>query len=319
MNRDYTRALDAQLYALATSRRVAGRSEPLYARFGKIQAAGLAEAAPFFWSAETAKAVLAASRSVPRDTRLTKWNLPTPSAWWYFEEKVFECATLDYGTKAQENVPVRALQLFWIGAVFAVVPWADSDRWPGEIYPCMFMNWPEGKTVIDMAESEQLNVCDGKMAKAEGAANELVVPPFILAALAWLEQKVAVASEEPVHRARRREFAKVTGRDNVGVRVVQLRRAEAGESAPMCQCGHTKAEHVFLAVGRCTAIDCACDAFAETASHWSCRWVVDGHWRHQPCGPAKVERRLTWIDAYLKGPDGLPLKEGRKKLVAVVR
>jgi hypothetical protein len=316
MNRDYARALDAQLYALATSRRVAGRSEPLYAKFGKIQAAGLADAAPFFWSAETAKAVLAASRSVPRDTRLTKWNLPTASAWWYFEEKVFECVTLDYVTKAQEHVPVRALQLFWVGAVFVVVPWADSDRWPGEIYPCMFMQWPEGKTVTDMATSEQLNVSDGKMAKAEGVVNELVVPPFVLAALAWLEQKVATVSEESVHRARRREFAKATGRANVGVRVVQLRRAEARESAPTCLCGHPYADHDDG--GRC-AEPCACAAFEQAKVHWSCRWVVDGHWRHQPCGHLREERRLTWIDAYLKGPDGLPLKEGRKKLVAVIR
>ncbi|MBB1253067.1 hypothetical protein H3146_06745 [Streptomyces sp. OF3] len=37
------------------------------------------------------------------------------------------------------------------------------------------------------------------------------------------------------------------------------------------------------------------------------RWVVSGHWRNQPCGPARSERRHTWIPSYVKGPDGAPL------------
>lgn len=57
---------------------------------------------------------------------------------------------------------------------------------------------------------------------------------------------------------------------------------------------------------------------------WSCRWVVQGHYRHVsppedykphrgvPVGVdrtcAACEGRLTWVAPYLKGPDGQPLK-----------
>ncbi|WP_062215703.1 hypothetical protein [Streptomyces sp. NBRC 109706] len=37
------------------------------------------------------------------------------------------------------------------------------------------------------------------------------------------------------------------------------------------------------------------------------RWVVSGHWRQQPYGPGREQRRQQWIPAYIKGPDGAPL------------
>jgi hypothetical protein len=56
---------------------------------------------------------------------------------------------------------------------------------------------------------------------------------------------------------------------------------------------------------------------------WSCRWVVQGHWRHRH-EPAdhhhaivtggrciKCDEEMTYIRPYLKGPDGLPLKVSR--------
>lgn len=42
------------------------------------------------------------------------------------------------------------------------------------------------------------------------------------------------------------------------------------------------------------------------------RWVVSGHWRSQPHGPAQSLRRQTWIPAYVKGPDGAPLLSTEK-------
>lgn len=38
---------------------------------------------------------------------------------------------------------------------------------------------------------------------------------------------------------------------------------------------------------------------------WSCRWIVNGHWRNQPY---KDERKLIYIMPYVKGPDDMPLK-----------
>lgn len=37
------------------------------------------------------------------------------------------------------------------------------------------------------------------------------------------------------------------------------------------------------------------------------RWVVSGHWRQQPYGPGREQRRQQWIPSYVKGPDGAPM------------
>lgn len=37
------------------------------------------------------------------------------------------------------------------------------------------------------------------------------------------------------------------------------------------------------------------------------RWEVRGHWRNQPHGPGRSERRMQWIDSFVCGPDDKPL------------
>lgn len=50
--------------------------------------------------------------------------------------------------------------------------------------------------------------------------------------------------------------------------------------------------------------------------HW--RWIVKGHNRLQACGPGRKDRKLIWIDTFIKGPDGKPIKQ-RDRVYAVVR
>lgn len=40
---------------------------------------------------------------------------------------------------------------------------------------------------------------------------------------------------------------------------------------------------------------------------YTLRWVVRGHWTHQPCGPGRSQRKLIYREPYIKGPDGAPL------------
>ena len=47
----------------------------------------------------------------------------------------------------------------------------------------------------------------------------------------------------------------------------------------------------------------------EPRGRYSHRFVVCGHWRHQPCGPGHSERRLRWVAPFVKGPEGAPLVE----------
>jgi hypothetical protein len=42
------------------------------------------------------------------------------------------------------------------------------------------------------------------------------------------------------------------------------------------------------------------------------RWVVRGHWTHQPVGEKRGQRRLTWISSYIKGPEGAPIIRSEK-------
>lgn len=37
------------------------------------------------------------------------------------------------------------------------------------------------------------------------------------------------------------------------------------------------------------------------------RWSVRGHWRQQPYGPGRSQRRRVWIDAHTKGPEDAPM------------
>lgn len=47
---------------------------------------------------------------------------------------------------------------------------------------------------------------------------------------------------------------------------------------------------------------------------WSGRWMVKGHWRQQPYGPGRQERRWVYIHPFLKGPDDLPIIDKRPKV-----
>lgn len=53
-------------------------------------------------------------------------------------------------------------------------------------------------------------------------------------------------------------------------------------------------------------------------TRYSHRWIVDGHWRRQPCGVGKKDRRLIYIAPHVKGPDDKPLKDVTK-IRALVR
>lgn len=45
------------------------------------------------------------------------------------------------------------------------------------------------------------------------------------------------------------------------------------------------------------------------------RWIVRGHWTHQPHGPGGSHRKLIYRAPYIKGPDGAPLLVSEKVMV----
>jgi len=51
---------------------------------------------------------------------------------------------------------------------------------------------------------------------------------------------------------------------------------------------------------------------------WSCRWIVDGHWRRQ-WHPSLNRHELTYIEPYIKGPEDRPLRITDGKVYSVSR
>jgi len=120
---------------------------------------------------------------------------------------------------------------------------------------------------------------------------------ILMAFLLMLRQTITSTSREQVSPKQAQRYAKK--RLPSYVTVVQMRRIE----------GIHRAE-------------------GESKIEWANRWLVTGHWRHQPVGPAypgAIEEQpgefyvRLWIAPYLKGPDGAPLKPSTRKVIALTR
>lgn len=110
---------------------------------------------------------------------------------------------------------------------------------------------------------------------------------FLLAASMFVEQRICVASQAPLRRAER----KLAARAQVSplVTTIQLRARETTTTTG----AHSQVEY----------------------SH---RWIVRGHWRNQFY--AKAARHMPlWIEPYIKGPEGQPLKPPSSHVFVVKR
>lgn len=322
-------AIEAQLSGIELIRRLLDSVHPKVKALDsqwEMDRVLMTPAVPFAWSEETTAATLAASRSIPLDTVLNAWNLDTPAAWWYFEKP------LPFRTvNVAEDTGLRGICIGWIYAqaesatlpagspisVFeymlkhgppmkrnlAVCGWCNGRDTEHLVTPSQTMLWEEGETLGGMLSKTkrwhaelygpggkfELSAQVGEdvfMAAAEGMAR------FILAGLAWLNQKVLVEGAGHIERHRRKAFNRTTGQDLRDVRVVSLRRVDRPKSE---------------------------GPEPEDKTEWTCQWQVDGHFRNQAVGAGHKDRRLTWVSPYVKGPEGMPLKVPKRKVYVVNR
>lgn len=261
----------------------------------------LTRAAPFSWSAETTDAVLAASRSIPADTMMNRWNLSTETVWWYFDKLLpFRTTHKDMGVRALSFgfVPTRDAHRFGL----PICVWTDDlkDEYP--VAPSQTFEWSKETTLQAMLDEtrlahRQIYGPGGRWEHTNPVGEEVFmdaadgVARFILAGLAWLNQKVLVTADGHIERHRRKDFARRI-KPIEGVRVVQLRRNEYPKRE-----GESSDEH----------------------REYSCRFGVDGHWRNQPYGPKSGDRRLTYILPFVKGPADKPFKIPARKVFVVNR
>lgn len=301
---------------------------------------------PFAWNKETTAAVLAASKSIPLDTALNKWNLATSCVWWHFEEP------LPFPTVQDASLGIRALVFGWIPIEglgyrdrafgLPVCSWVDE---PGQglgrssiivnkfefrangarsrVTPSQTFEWERDLSLGEMlertrifhrlrygpkgpdAQAPQVGE-DVFMAATEGVAR------FVLAGLAWLSQKVLIETAGHVERHRRKDFERRTKQTLDGVRVVSLRQTASTGEVETCPCE-----------GFDHASGAACPCECHHKREYSCRFMVQGDgfgfWRNQPCGPKQIDRRLTWIAPFMKGPADKPFRPARKKVYIVNR
>ena len=260
----------------------------------------LAAAAPFAWSEKTVDATLAASKGIPDDTTLERWNLPTDKVWWWFEKPLQVQTASDLGG-------VRAISMGWLNPHhFGVSVWVDAPdgfvvKTP--VTPTQHWTWPRGCSVAEMLEGTRkahnaLYGPGGKYASVDvfeleefmHATN--VISRFVLAGLAWLEQQILTNEPGHIERHERKRLEKARGGKMQEIRVVHLRKMQ---QRPAAEPGE------------------------PTGRHLTVQFAVDGHWRNQPIGPGRTGRKLLYIHSYIKGPDDAPFKTPAKKLFLVDR
>ena len=273
-----------------------------------IDKALLKTACPFMWARETTRAVFEASKSIPYDTTFNKWNLDTPSVWWWFEEPI-PIQTLE--REGDELIGVRALSFGWVdhnnSVALACSSWCDdtSDS-PRTLTPSQTWCWNQNDTLQNLLVSAREGYLRlyGPGAIFAHKANigvekfmiaTEVLSRFVLAGLAWIGQKILVDESGHIERHRRKDLNRRLNSNISDVRIISLRKTiRAKTNEP-------------VTIEESSKVD------------WAGRWVVGGHFRNQACGLNHSERKLTWVSPYVKGPDDKPFLPSKRKVYKVAR
>lgn len=258
-------ALEMQFAALANVRSVIKTD---HREWQSATARALAEAECFGWTHETAAAVSLASKTIPLDSVFERSELPTSAAFWW----------LDTGIKVRlYSVPIMALMYAPVGT--GIVVWLlpkpqDSTLKPVFVGEIML---EDGFTIEQLSARSKVVFPAGYEPSSESTIDVL---RFILAACAWLKQRVLTTATGHIERHRRKQISREFDvPEPSSVRVIELRRREV--TGGISQGTHDQTD-------------------------WSCRWIVNGHWRNQPY--SNGERKLIYILPYVKGPDDKPLR-----------
>ncbi len=173
--------------------------------------------------------------------------------------------------------------LYWVA-------FADND-WPGEpryLVPTgtAFLplgtgkNWDAAMRILDGDTGQEMD--DPKTSLSMDSLR------FFVSFLCFIRQKCVKEVQESVPRSTRRRLPE-DWKPEPTVRVILLRRyVEESEGQ-----GHSEVD-------------------------WQCRWWVQGHWRDQ-WHPSIKAHMPVYIETYIKGPEGKPLKAPDRAVFNVVR
>jgi hypothetical protein len=253
---------------------------------------------------------------VPEGSKIDGWNLDTPAVWWYFERPLPIYTAIIKGVRyplyaisigrvaARGNIPEPVMSYGKASETsFLIDAWTRTAA--GDLVPTTRCFWESGMSIgelwSDAYRKHQATYGPrGPFRHEEHGTPEafaelsVQLARFMMSGIAWMAQKVVVEREQVTERHRRKEFQRVTGRKLDALKVIHMRKVvyprdpegKSGEDA-----GRT----------------------------YTCQWHVDGHWRLAKVGPGRVNRRLTYVHPYVKGPDGKPFRVPRGKVIAVDR
>jgi hypothetical protein len=284
--RPWMTALEMQFATLSLARRVmklvdAGSAPKSVA--DEVIRRWLHRATAFAWSRDTTTATLLSSRSVPADARFHDDAMPDgiAAAWWWFDSPL--PISMDNpihdpdfgldGTKVSALLIAKEADGLWI-----------ADCRMSNVGPIItgLVVVPLGVTIKEIAEGQSVDPRTLAVSDNSDRSNRrsMELLRFVAAASVWLKQRVVSISSGHVERHRRKQLQREHGITVSDVKVIQLRRTEHEPHNP-----HGDSEPV----------------------EWSCRWIVNGHWRNQ-YHPSTGKHELKYILPYVKGPSDKPLK-----------
>ncbi len=265
----------------------------------------------YAWAAFASTACSVASQSIPPDSYLLREHCPPQrEGWWWFETPLKAPSKPDF--------KIDVLSWEWVtndddhSADLMCRAWSTMELPNGRtlMSTCATWYWREGSHPHDAADNrraQRVMVMDF-IANTSVAFHDLPQRPetdeereevaemcgylsrFFLAGCAWLTQRVVTEESGHIERHRRKQLAREHGLLST-VKVIHLRRSERRE-----RIGEPE----------------------ESTRQYLCRWVVDGHWRNQACGPQFSQRKLIYVLPYVKGPDDQPLMAHKRERIFAV-
>lgn len=276
LNRPWMTALEMQFGAMGYIRDYREESTRLGAN---LQLHMLKEADAYAWSLETFRAVLFASKTIPGEARLNWTALPSRAGWcWFGMDGLvpFPAMLWSVANGIEEGSgPELLLTLYGPSEDSKRLTIEERQRFAsGRLAPYLMWPWKESESI-----QQTLAWFHNKNNERNQQLHRELSMRFLLAACAWLQQRIVTISRGVVERHRRKQLAREHEAPLPSdVKVIQLRRLESPSRLP--------------------------SAGGELID-WSCRWIVNGHWRNQPY---KEDHKLIYIMPFVKGPSDKPLK-----------
>lgn len=232
---------------------------------------------------------------------LTRDTVPSDCGFWYFDNPLFLPSGLIgplraiswvvlYDRDNYQMVVVPPDGRVLDASIMRLVFWQDCDKTYLESLSAfsMFSFSPFPGTQIPWQFDTTMEQCIEKLDRNLSEENESRKEKlrYLCAAFAFLHQRLFVVNRMPIPRAVRR---RLVVKHESNIQVVNLRTVETK--------GNLSSKDV----------------------EWNCRWMVRGHWRQQPIGSMRKDKRSVWINPYIKGPDDKPMKSQKPRIFAVVR